>query len=65
MSDSIPRPRPRKANRLKKPKKPYPDFPPTPHNAGVWMKKINGRIYDFGRWARLVNGVLTRVDGDG
>jgi integrase len=29
------------------------------------MKKINGKIFYFGRWARLVNGKLDRVEGDG
>jgi integrase len=65
LSDSIPAPEPRKSDRIKKPKKPYPDFPLTPHNCGAWMKKINRRIHYFGRWARRINGVLTRVDGDG
>jgi integrase len=62
MSDPTPRPRRRKADR---PKKPYPDFPLTPHPCGAWQKKINGRIHYFGRWARMVNGVLTRIPGDG
>jgi integrase len=29
------------------------------------MKKIRGTIYYFGNWARRVEGVLVRVDGDG
>jgi integrase len=29
------------------------------------MKKINGRIHYFGRWAKMVNGKLERVPGDG
>ncbi len=36
--------------RRRKPRKPSPTFPLTPHNNGQWCKKIRGKVHFFGVW---------------
>ena len=40
-----------KASLRSKPKKPYPNFPLTPHPNGQWCKKICGQLRFFGIWS--------------
>jgi hypothetical protein len=45
--------------------KPYDDFPLSPNCRGYWVKKINGNIRTFGRWGKVVSGVVTKLSEDG
>jgi hypothetical protein len=64
MSDNSTRKR-RSRKAADRPKKPYPDFPLYPHPLGYWSKKIGRKLHHFGRWGRVRDGKLQRVEGDG
>ena len=65
MSGNSTRKRRRRKSTIDRPPKPYPDFPLCPSNLGYWQKKIKGKICYFGRWGRVVNGSMTRIQDDG
>jgi hypothetical protein len=44
-----------------KPTKPGSDFPLFAHAAGVWAKKIRGKLHHFGPWSDP-EGALRRLD---
>lgn len=50
---------------VQKPKKPFKDFPLSPHPSGAWQKKIHGKIHYFGRWGRSRKGVMQILPNDG
>jgi hypothetical protein len=60
MSQSTRKPVTRKAT-IERPKKPYP-ISSLPHASGAWQKKIRGKVHYYGKWARVVNGELTRIE---
>jgi hypothetical protein len=59
-TNSMPKPGPRKVA-CERPDKPYPEFPLYAHPLGYWSKKVADVIRHYGRWGRVVKGVLTPV----
>src|SRR5262245_577107 len=42
-----------------RPEKPYKEFPLYPHPLGYWSAKVGGVLRHYGRWGRVVNGVVS------
>ena len=60
----------RRTRKVSKPPKPD-GFPLTPHNSGLWSKKIRNprtgkaKLWYFTRWGRIVGGKMDRLPDDG
>jgi integrase len=65
MTSKSTRKRRRRKSTIDRPPKPYPDFPLSAANCGQWQKKIKGKIHYFGRWGKVVDGSMTRIQDDG
>jgi integrase len=50
------------ANKLRPPRKPFKNFPLSPHASGKWCKRIHGRLVYFGSWYRTSNGQRIPVE---